>query len=95
MAVPMAAKIGRGLISARTGEALRAGKAIGLPLGQPKGSGRNKLDYFRAEIMVPVANGFIAKRCGATSANLSNRLESADSKIRRHEIRRRSIAYDG
>ena len=80
MAFPMVAKTGSGLISARTGKALRAGKAIGRPPGQPEGSGKNKLDYFRAEITVPVANGLIAKRRGATVANLSNWLKKRGNK---------------
>lgn len=39
-AFSMAAEIERGLISARTKEALRARKASGLPLGRPKGLGK-------------------------------------------------------
>ena len=40
----MASEFERGLISARTKEALRARPASGLPLGRPKGPGKSKLD---------------------------------------------------
>ena len=75
MAFSMAAEIERDLISARTTEGHRARRAAGLPLGRPKGPGKSKLDPFRAEIEVLLANGstrkFIAKRYNTTPANLS------------------------
>ena len=43
----IAAETGRGPISARTGETLRAGKAIGLPLMRPKYPSKNRLDHYR------------------------------------------------
>ncbi|MDE0363729.1 MAG: hypothetical protein OXI74_21335 [Rhodospirillaceae bacterium] len=71
MAFSMAAEIERGPISARTGEALGARKAAGLPLGRPKGPGKSKLDPNRPEIEALLANRstqkFIAKRYGATA----------------------------
>ena len=48
----MAAEIERGLISARTKEALHARRASGLPVGRPKGPGKSKLDKHRPEIDV-------------------------------------------
>ncbi len=72
MAFSMAAEIERDPVSAGTTEALRARNAS----GRPNGPGKSKLDPFRPEIEVLLANGstrkFIAKRCGATPANLSN-----------------------
>ncbi len=76
MAFSMAAKIEHDLISQRTQEALRARKAKGMPLGRPKGPGKSKLDKFRPEIEVLLANGstqkFIANRYDTTPANLHN-----------------------
>ena len=69
----MAAEIERGLISARTKEALCARRASGLPVGRPKGPGKNKLDKPRPEIEALLANGstqkFIAKRYNSSPAN--------------------------
>lgn len=79
MAFSMAAEIERDLISQRTKEALRAKKAAGIPLGRPKGPGKNKLDPYRPEIEALLINGaskkFIADRYGTTSANLHNWLK--------------------
>src|SRR5208337_1935380 len=50
MVFAMAAEIERDLISARTKEALRAKKALGIRLGRPKGPGKSKLDQYRPEI---------------------------------------------
>ena len=75
MAFPMAAGIGRGPLSARTKEALRARKAS----GRPNGPGMSKFDPFRPEIKALLANGstrkFIAKRCNTTPGNLANRMK--------------------
>ena len=72
----MAAEIERGLISARTKEALRARGASGLPVGRPKGPGKSKLDKHRPEIEALLANGstreFIAKRYNSSPTNLAN-----------------------
>ncbi|HCS65964.1 MAG TPA: resolvase [Cellvibrio sp.] len=79
MAFSMAAEIERDLISQRTKEALRAKKALGIPLGRPKGPGKSKLDPFRPEIEALLANGatkaFIASRYGSTPGNLTNWME--------------------
>ena len=76
MVFSMAAEIERGLISARTKEALRARRASGLPVGRPKGPGKSKLDKYRPEIEALLANGstqkFIAKRYKSSPANLAN-----------------------
>ncbi len=76
MVFSMAAEIERGLISARTKEALRVRRASGLPIGRPKGPGKSKLDKHRPEIEVLLANGstqkFIAKRYNSSPANLAN-----------------------
>ena len=76
MAFSMVAEIERDLISTRTREALRARKAAGLPIGRPKGPVKSMLDPFRPKIEALLANGstqnFVAKRYGATPANLSN-----------------------
>ena len=76
MAFSMAAEIERDLISSRTTEALRHRKAMGLPMGRPKGPGKSKLDQFRPEIEALLKNGssgrFIAKRYGATEGTFSN-----------------------
>ena len=79
MVFSMAAEIERGLISARTKEALRARRASGLPVGRPKGPGKSKLDKHRPEIEALLANGstqkFIAKRYNSSPANLANWLK--------------------
>ena len=84
MAFSMAAEIERDLISARTTEALRVRKAAGLPLGRPKGSGKNKFDPYRPEIEALFANGstrrFIAKRYNTTPANLSNWMKKRETR---------------
>ena len=76
MVFSMAAEIERGLISARTKEALRARRASGLPVGRPKGPGKSKLDKYRPEIEALLANGstqkFIAKRYKSSPSNLAN-----------------------
>ena len=76
MAFSMAAEIERDPILARTTQALRAGKAAGLPLGRPKGPRKSKFDPYRPEIEALLANGstqrFIAKRYNTTPANLAN-----------------------
>ena len=68
MVFSMAAEIERGLISARTKEALRARRA--------KGPGKSKLDKHRPEIEALLANGstqkFIAKLYNSSPANLAN-----------------------
>ena len=70
------AEIERGLISARTKEALRARRASGLPVGRPNRPGKSKLDKNRSEIEALLANGstqkFIAKRYKSSPANLAN-----------------------
>ena len=79
MVFSMAAEIERGLISARTKEALRARRASGLPVGRPKGPSKSKLDKHRPEIEALLANGstqkFIAKRYNSSPANLANWLK--------------------
>ena len=76
MAFSMAIEIERDLISQRTKEALRIRKAAGIPLGRPRGPGKSKLDPFRTEIEILLANGstkaFIADKYKTTPANLSN-----------------------
>ena len=76
MVFSMAAGIERGLIFARTKEALRARWASGLPFGRPKGSGKSKLDRHRPEIEALLANEstqkFIAKRYNSSPAKLAN-----------------------
>ena len=76
MVFSMATDIERGLISARTKEALRAKRASGLPVGRSKGPGKSKLDKHRPEIEALLANGspqkFIAKRYNSSPANLAN-----------------------
>ena len=71
MVFSMAAEIERGLISARTKEALRARRA--------KGPGKSKLDKHRPEIEALFANGstqkFIPKRYNSSPANLANWLK--------------------
>ena len=57
MAFSMATGFESDLISARTGVALRTGKAAGLPLGRPKGPGKSKLDPNGQEIETLLANG--------------------------------------
>ena len=79
MVISVAAEIERGLISARTREALRARQTSGLPVGRPKGPGKSKLDKHRREIEALLANGstqkFIAKRYNSSPANLANWLK--------------------
>ncbi len=76
MAFSMASEIERDLISSRTTEALRHRKALGLPMGRPKGPGKSKLDQYRVEIEALLKNGssgrFIAKRYGSTEGTFSN-----------------------
>lgn len=76
MAFSMAAGIERYLILQRTKEALRFRKAQGMKLGQPRGTGKSKLDPFQPEIEGPITNGatqkFIAKRYNITEVNLRN-----------------------
>jgi DNA invertase Pin-like site-specific DNA recombinase len=76
MAFSMAAEIERDLISSRTTEALRHRKAMGMPMGRPRGTGKSKLDKFRPEIEALLANGstqrFVAKRYDTSEANLNN-----------------------
>ena len=76
MAFSMAAKIESELISQRTKEGLRAIKAAGKPLGRPKCPGKSKLDQYRPEIEILLANGstqkFITNRYTTTEANLHN-----------------------
>lgn len=74
-AFTMAAEIERELISQRTKEALATRKREGKPLGRPRGTGKSKLDPYRSEIELLLANGstqkFIAHRYDTTEANLS------------------------
>lgn len=88
MAFSMAAEIERDLISFRTTEALRHRKALGMKLGRPAGPGKSKLDQFRPEIEVLLANGstqrFIANRYKTTEANLTNWLKK--NSLRRVKI---------
>ena len=67
-------EIERDFISARTKEGLRARKAAGVKLGRPLGTGKSKLDPFRAEIEALLKTGssqvFIARRYGVTRATL-------------------------
>jgi DNA invertase Pin-like site-specific DNA recombinase len=76
MAFSMAAEIERDLISSRTTEALRHRKAMGMPMGRPRGTGKSKLDKFKPEIEALLANGstqrFVANRYDTSEANLNN-----------------------
>lgn len=85
MVFSMAAEIERDLISKRTSEALRAKKAMGIPLGRPKGPGKSKLDQYKPEIEALLANGstqkFIAKRYKTTPANLHNWIKKNGIKV--------------
>ena len=85
MVFSMAAEIERDLISKRTTEALRAKKAMGIPLGRPKGPGKSKLDQYKPEIEALLANGstqrFIAKRYKTTPANLHNWIRKNGIKV--------------
>lgn len=81
----LAADIERTLVSQRVKRALTARKSAGLTLGRPTGSGQSKLDKYRAEIEILLANGssqkFIAHRYGTTEANLSRWMT-------KHELKR-------
>ena len=63
------------LRSRLTKQALAAKRKAGIKLGRPRGTGKSKLDKYRAEIKTLLANGstqkFIAKRYGTTETNLS------------------------
>ncbi len=75
VAFSIAAEIERDLISSRTTEALRHRKALGLPMGRPKGPGKSKLDQYKPEIEALLKNGssgrFVANRYGATEGTFS------------------------
>lgn len=75
----MVSEIERDLISERTREALRARKEAGVKLGRPKGPGKSKLDKYEEEIIALLRNGskksYVAKRYGASPANLGNWLK--------------------
>ena len=96
MVFSMAAKIERGLISARTKETLRARRASGLPVGRSKGSGKSKLDKHRPEIEALLANGstrkFIAKRYNSSPANLANWKKGSSQQryVKRHRVPRKA-----
>lgn len=53
----MFSEIERDLISERTKEGLRAGKAAGVKLGRPKGPGKSKLDQYKDEIFPSLKMG--------------------------------------
>ena len=84
MVFSMAAEIERGLISARTKEALRARQASGLPVGRPNRPGKSKLDKHRSEIEALLANRstqkFIAKRYKSSPANHANWMKKREIK---------------
>ena len=86
MAFAMAAEIERDLISQRTKEALAAKKRTGMKLGQPKGSGKSKLDKHRPEIEALLNTGstqrYIAGRFNTTESNLSRWMK-------KHRLRRK------
>jgi len=73
------AEIERDLISARTKEVLKAGKATGAKLGRPKGPRKSKLDQYLPEIEALLKKGskqsYIAKRYGSSKVNLHNWLK--------------------
>lgn len=79
MAFAMAAEIERDLISQRTTEALAVRKQQRVPLGRPKGIGKNKLDVYQVEIIALLKNGatktWIAQKYGTTRRNLSHWLK--------------------
>ena len=76
MVFSMASEIERDLISARTTEALRVRKALGVKLGRPKGPGKSKLDQHLEEIVALLRNGVpktkVAKKYGTSTVNLYN-----------------------
>jgi DNA invertase Pin-like site-specific DNA recombinase len=57
MAFAMVAAIERELISQRTRAALRVKKALGCPLGRPRGPGKSKLDPYQPEIEALLRHG--------------------------------------
>jgi DNA invertase Pin-like site-specific DNA recombinase len=57
MVFSMASEIERDLISARTTEALRVRKALGVKLGRPKGPGKSRLDKHTEEIVALLRDG--------------------------------------
>jgi DNA invertase Pin-like site-specific DNA recombinase len=76
MVFSMASEIERDLISARTTEALRVRKALGVKLGRPKGPGKSKLDKHTEEIVALLRDGVpkrrVAKKFGTSVVNLYN-----------------------
>ncbi len=89
-AFSLVSEVERDLISARTVEALKAKKELGVVLGRPKGKvGKSKLDKYRLEIEGLLANGttqtFIARRYNSTPANLSLWLKKHNI-MKPHEI---------
>lgn len=76
MVFSMASEIERDLISARTTEALRVRKSLGVKLGRPKGPGKSKLDQHTEEIVALLRDGVpkkkVAKRYGTSIVNLYN-----------------------
>jgi DNA invertase Pin-like site-specific DNA recombinase len=76
MVFSMASEIERDLISARTTEALRVRKALGIKLGRPKGKGKSKLDVHKDEIVALLRDGVpkkrVAKRYSTSIVNLYN-----------------------
>jgi DNA invertase Pin-like site-specific DNA recombinase len=76
MVFSMASEIERDLISARTTEALRVRKAMGVKLGRPKGAGKSKLDQHKEEIVALLRDGVpktkVAKKYGTSVVNLYN-----------------------
>jgi DNA invertase Pin-like site-specific DNA recombinase len=76
MVFSMASEIERDLISARTTEALRVRKALGVKLGRPKGPGKSKLDRHKDEIVALLRDGMpktrVAKKYGTSTVNLYN-----------------------
>jgi DNA invertase Pin-like site-specific DNA recombinase len=76
MVFSMASEIERDLISARTTEALRVRKALGVKLGRPKGPGKSKLDVHKDEIVALLRDGVpkkkVAKRYSTSIVNLYN-----------------------
>ncbi len=76
MVFSMASEIERDLISARTTEALRVRKALGVKLGRPKGPGKSKLDKHKEEIVALLRDGVpkkrVAKKYKTSVVNLYN-----------------------